>query len=157
MFEAFISLSHARSLQKRASEIVRSQGEQSGGNGVTMVGRHEPTRCIFGQGGTAKATIANTERNVNWKEGSKRSSGRHTSKAIAAPPITFSEFARRQTTRANTTSVNTSVARITGMCAPTAIAYAHRRLVGKRNWSSRRVVTQRTKMKVMPPMKLICN
>src|SRR5437899_2034576 len=114
MLEPPISARHSRSLQKRASDSPRNHWAHAGGYGVSMVGRHDPTCWIFRSVGTASETIAKTERKVNWNEGSKRSSGRQTSKPTAAAPITFSEFARRQTIGAKPARVNIEAARTTG-------------------------------------------
>src|SRR2546426_11223888 len=93
--------------------------------------------------GTASETIASTERKVNWNDGSKRFSGCQTSNASAAPPITFSEFVRRQTTGAKITNVNISAARATEGSAPTAIVYAHMKVAAMRNCKSFRLVNLR--------------
>ena len=93
---------------------MRNQPAHVGGYGVSMVGRQDPVCCIFHNVGTARETIANTERKVNWNDGSKRSPGRQMSKPSAAPPIAFSECARRRTIGAKPTRVNINAARATG-------------------------------------------
>src|SRR6184192_1116052 len=119
MFDWTISAFHARSLQNKDSDSFRNQAGQIGGYGVWCVGRHEPTACILVRIGTAIITIEITDKNVSWNDGSKRSLGRHTSNASAAPAITFSEFARRQTSGPKIPRLKTNAARITGSCAPT--------------------------------------
>src|SRR5215510_3891072 len=156
-FESASSAFHSRSLQNRASDKTRNQRAESGGYGVSCVGRHEPTCCIRLTSGTAKVTIDKTERNVSWNEGSKNSAGRHTSKAIAAAPRQFKVSARRETTGANSTTANMKADRATEASAPTAIVYAHNRPAENMTWRSLRLVSQRTTAKTRPPIKAICS
>src|SRR2546423_12747522 len=143
MFDCAISAFHARSLQNKDSDSFRNQAGQMGGYGVSCVGRHEPTACILVRIGTAIVTIEMTDKNVSWNDGSKRSFGRHTSNASAAPAMTFSEFARRQTSGAKIPRLKTNAARITGSCAPTMIEYANRKVTAQTNWITRLRVIRR--------------
>src|ERR1041385_3941175 len=143
MFDCAISACHARSLQNKASDSFRNQAGQIGGYGVSCVGRHDPTACILVRIGTAIVTIEITDRNVSWNDGSKRSFGRHTSNASAAPAITFSEFARRHTSGAKIPRMKTNAARITGGSAPTMIEYANKKVTAETNWITRWRVNRR--------------
>src|SRR5260221_5264539 len=95
--------------------------------------------------GTAMETIDSTERMVNWNDGSKRLAGCQTNSARAAPPITFSESVRRQTTGASITSVNIRADRVTEGSAPTAIAYPHMKTAAMNNCGRRRLVNLRVR------------
>src|SRR2546423_6632837 len=106
MFDSATSAFQSRSLQYKTSDSLRNHDEQSGGYGVTIIGRQEPTRCMLRSSGTARQTMARTERKVSWNEGSKRFAEFHTSSAKAAPAIVFSEFDWRAITGAKAAIVN---------------------------------------------------
>jgi hypothetical protein len=87
----------------------------------------------FCNSGHDNNTIAATEANVSWNEGSSKSLGRQASNATAEPPSAFNDDAWRETKGASTTIVNINAARTTEASAPTASAYDHRTIVDNPN------------------------
>src|SRR5438045_3781553 len=105
--------------------------------------------------GTAIETIDSTERKVNWKDGSQRLCGSQTNNTNAAAPTMFREFALRQTTGANTSSVNISTDRATEGSAPTANVYPHIKTTAMTNCKNVRLDNLRTTRITKPPIKAI--
>ena len=105
--------------------------------------------------GTAIETIDSTERKFNSNDGSQRFCGNQTNNTNAAAPAMFKEFALRQTTGANTTSVNIRTERVTEGSAPTAIVYPHIKTTAMTNCKNVRLVNLRTTKITNPPIKAI--